>query len=241
IPIGLEATSATFERKDNVVSRLVVRRFTAETNFFRSESKPEAKPVGAAQEKSDGRIVTPLNWPSFRGPDATGIADGQHPPSSWDVKSGRNVRWKTSIPGLGHSCPIVWGNRLFMTTAVSSDPDVKVRIGNYGDVDSSPDTTRHVWRVLCLDVNSGEILWDRIACEGVPKSKRHIKGSQANCTPATDGKRVVACFGPEGLYCYDFDGRLVWKRDLGSIDSSFAMDREYEWGFGSSPVIHDGL
>src|SRR5262249_27584695 len=69
--------------------------------------------------------------------------------------------------------------------------------------------------------------------------KRHLKGSQANCTPATDGKRVVACFGPEGLYCYNFEGKLLWKRDLSSIDSSFAMDREYEWGFGCSPIIHD--
>ena len=81
----------------------------------------------------------------------------------------------------------------------------------------------------------------RDAFEGVPKIRRHLKGSQANCTPATDGKRVVACFGPEGLYCYDFQGKLIWKRDLSSIDSSFAMDREYEWGFGSSPIIYDGM
>jgi outer membrane protein assembly factor BamB len=169
------------------------------------------------------------------------VADGQHPPVTWDVATGANVRWKTPIPGLGHSCPVVWGDRVFLTTAVSGDPDPKVRIGNYGDVTSVDDTTKHVWRVLCLDRDTGKVLWDNVACEGVPKTKRHLKGSQANCTPVTDGKRVAACFGPEGLYCYDFAGKLLWKRDLGTLDSSFALDREYEWGFGSSPVIHDGL
>jgi outer membrane protein assembly factor BamB len=75
----------------------------------------------------------------------------------------------------------------------------------------------------------------------VPKIKRHLKGSQANCTPATDGRHVVACFGPEGLYCYDFAGKLLWQRDLSTLDSSFALDREYEWGFGSSPILYEGL
>jgi outer membrane protein assembly factor BamB len=74
----------------------------------------------------------------------------------------------------------------------------------------------------------------------VPKIKRHLKGSQANCTPATDGRHLVACFGSEGLYCYDFAGKLLWKRDLNTLDSAFALDREYEWGFGNSPVLYDG-
>ena len=130
---------------------------------------------------------------------------------------------------------------MFVTTAVSSgQPDPKIRVGNYGDVGSVDDTSKHTWQVLCLDRDTGKILWTQTAYEGVPKIKRHLKGSQANCTPATDGKHVVACFGSEGLYCYDFDGKLLWKRDLGTLDSSFAIDQEYEWGFGSSPVIHDG-
>ena len=130
---------------------------------------------------------------------------------------------------------------MFVTTALSGDPDPKVRTGNYGAVDSVNDTSKHAWQVLCLDRATGKVLWTRTAFAGVPKSKRHLKGSQANCTPATDGKRVVACFGPEGLYCYDFQGKLLWKRDLSSIDSSFAIEQQYEWGFGSSPIIHDGL
>jgi outer membrane protein assembly factor BamB len=116
-----------------------------------------------------------------------------------------------------------------------------VRTGNYGDVESVDDTSKHTWQVLCLDRATGKILWTQTAFQGVPKIKRHLKGSQANCTPATDGKHVLACFGPEGLYCYDFQGKLLWKRDLSSLDSSFAIDQKYEWGFGSSPLIHDGL
>jgi outer membrane protein assembly factor BamB len=128
-----------------------------------------------------------------------------------------------------------------LTTALSGVADPKVRTGNYGNVDSVNDTSKHTWQVLCLERATGKILWTKTAFEGVPKIKRHLKGSQANCTPATDGKRVVACFGPEGLYCYDFHGKPIWQRDLSSLDSSFAIDQQYEWGFGSSPIIHDGL
>ena len=237
--LGNANAGLTFERSGEKVTRVIARRFTAETYFY--PAKPIAKATAAPME-SEGKIAAALNWPQFRGPGASGIADGQHPPISWDIKAGTNVRWKTPIPGLGHSCPVVWGNRVFLTTALSKgDPDPKVRTGNYGDVDSVNDVSPHTWQVLCLDRDTGEVLWTRTAFEGPPKIKRHLKGSQANCTAATDGKRVVACFGSEGLYCYDFDGRQLWKRDLSTIDSSFAIDQQYEWGFGSSPVIHGDL
>jgi outer membrane protein assembly factor BamB len=157
------------------------------------------------------------------------------------LQTGENIKWKTPLPGLGHSCPVVWGNRVFLTTAVSGAPDPKIRVGNYGDVSSVEDTTEHTWHVICIDRDTGEILWNQQVYKGVPKIKRHLKGSQANCTVATDGQHVVACFGSEGLYCFDFAGRLLWSRDLSTIDSSFAIDQEYEWGFGSSPIIHEGL
>jgi outer membrane protein assembly factor BamB len=239
-PAGLPATY-TFTRKGEQATRVVVKYHTSELTYYRLETKPVAKPAATPAEAGAVAVAAPLNWPSFRGPDASGVADGQHPPLSWDVKEGTNVRWKTPIPGLGHSCPIVWGDRVFVTTAVSGEADPKVRIGNYGDVGSVNDTSEHRWQVLCLDRDSGKILWTQTAFTGVPKIKRHLKGSQANCTPATDGKRVVACFGSEGLYCYDFPGKLLWQRDLGTLDSSFAIDVKYEWGFGSSPIIHDGL
>jgi outer membrane protein assembly factor BamB len=241
LPLGLEFPTYTVERKSGSVYRVILKQFTAEISFYRLETEPVAKSVLPMREDGEIHVAASRNWPSFRGPDASGVADGQHPPLTWDVKTGTNIRWKTAIPGLGHSSPIIWGDRIFVSTAVSGDPNPKVRTGNYGDPDSVNDTSKHAWQILCLGAATGEILWTRTAFEGVPKSKRHLKGSQANCTPATDGKHVVACFGPEGLYCYDFEGRLLWKRDLGSIDSSFAVDQEYEWGFGSSPILHDGL
>jgi outer membrane protein assembly factor BamB len=240
-PLGLDFTTYAFERKGASVYRVVLKRYTGEVSYYRLDAQPVPTAVKAPREDGEARAAAPLNWPSLRGPDGSGVADGQHPPLTWEVKTGANVRWKTPVPGLGHSCPIVWGDRVFVTTAVSGDPNPKVRTGNYGAVDSVNDTSKHTWQVLCLDRGTGKVLWARTAFEGVPKIKRHLKGSQANCTPATDGKRVVACFGPEGLYCYDFQGKLLWKRDLRSIDSSFAMDQKYEWGFGNSPVIHGGL
>lgn len=237
-PLGADVPRVRFERAGGAAARAVVSQYTSELTFYRVETKPVAKPTGAAVGGT-GRVVAPANWPGFRGPHCSGVADGQDPPVTWDVKTGANVKWKTPVPGLGHSCPVVWGDRVFLTTAVGGDTSLKT--GNYGDPGSVQDSAKHSWQVLCLDRDTGKVLWTKTAFEGVPKIKRHLKGSQANCTPATDGKRVVACFGPEGLYCYDFQGNLLWKRDLGSIDSSFAMDREYEWGFAASPVIHDGL
>jgi outer membrane protein assembly factor BamB len=239
VMLGNEDMGLTFERLGDKVTKVISRRFTAETYYF--PARPVAKPAAPPKE-GDVAVAVPTNWPQFRGPAATGVADGQQPPITWDVKDGTNVRWKTPIPGLGHSAPVVWGDSVFLTTAVSSgDPNPKVRVGNYGDVESVNDTSKHTWQVLRLDRDTGKVLWTRTAFEGVPKIKRHEKGSQANCTPATDGKRLVVCFGSEGLYCYDFAGNQLWKRDLSTIDSSFAIEREYEWGFGSSPVIHDGL
>jgi len=187
-PLGTEGVSLTFEQKGGKVTRVVYKRFTAEYYYF--PAKPVAKPTAAPKE-GEVVVAAATNWPQFRGPSATGVADGQHPPTTWDVKDGTNVRWKTPIPGLGHSCPVVWGDRVFLTTAVSGDPDPKIRTGNYGDVDSVNDTTRHTWQVLCLERETGKVLWTRTAYEGVPKIKRHLKGSQANCTPATDGRSVA--------------------------------------------------
>jgi outer membrane protein assembly factor BamB len=239
VPLGSEGTRVRIERRGEEVARITLIRFTAEYSFYRFR-KPVERPV-ASPEIGAESVASPGNWPSFRGKDGTGVANGQQPPVTWSLKEKKNVHWKTPIPGLGNSCPVVWGNRVFVTTAISSDPDPKIRIGNYGDVASVDDKSKHAWQVLCLDRDTGAILWTRTAYQGVPKIKRHLKGSQANCTPATDGTHVLACFGSEGLYCYDFAGKLLWKRDLSTLDSSFAIDQEYEWGFGSSPLIHEGL
>jgi outer membrane protein assembly factor BamB len=181
------------------------------------------------------------NWPSFRGSAASGVADGQNLPVTWDAANGRNIVWKTAIPGLAHSSPIVWGGRVFVTTAVSSRPDATFRRGLYGDGDASNDLSTQQWKVLCLDLKTGKILWERVAYEGVPKEKRHIKATYANATPATDGNVVVAFFGSQGLYAYDVDGKALWKRDLGRMDAGAYDAPGYEWGTASSPIIHRDL
>jgi outer membrane protein assembly factor BamB len=209
--------------------------------FKRVEPPREPAPGKTVVEDRGGVVKAPLNWPSFRGPNASGVADGQFPPLTWDVEKKSNVRWKTAIPGLGHSCPIVWGDRVYVTTAVSADGKAEFKPGLYGDVDSLKETAEHAWRVYCLDKRSGKILWERTACKGVPKVKRHPKASHANPTPATDGTHVVASFGSEGLYCYDPDGKLLWQKNLGVLDSGWFYDAEYQWGFGSSPILYRGL
>jgi outer membrane protein assembly factor BamB len=181
--------------------------------------------------------VSGQNWPSFRGPSAAGVAEGQPTPVKWNSASGENVLWKTPVPGMAVSSPIVWGDRVFISTAVSSDPNAGIRTGLYGDVKPSNDVSMHSWRLLALDKRSGKVLWERVAHEGVPKTKRHPKSSQASATPVTDGRHVVVSYGSEGLYGYDFDGKLLWKRDLGVLNAGWFYDPDYEWGIASSPII----
>jgi outer membrane protein assembly factor BamB len=181
------------------------------------------------------------NWPAFRGSNASGAADGQNPPTKWNVEKNENVVWKTPIPGLAHASPIVWGDKLFVVTAVSGAPQGKFRHGLYGDVDSDKDLSKHAWKVYCVNKKTGKILWERTATEGVPKIKRHIKSTHASQSPVTDGKYVVAFFGSEGLFCYDFNGKLIWKQDLGLLDSGWFFDPDYQWGMASSPIIYKGL
>jgi outer membrane protein assembly factor BamB len=186
-------------------------------------------------------IAHAQNWPSFRGPNASGVAEGKPTPVSWDATKGTNILWKVPIPGLAHSSPVVWGDKVFATTAISSKGNEYFRHGLYGDVDSDKDTSKHTWKVYCLDKSTGKVVWERVAYDGVPKIKRHIKSTHANSTPATDGKYVVAFFGSEGLYCYDVKGKLVWKQDLGVLDSGWFYDPDYQWGMASSPIIYKNM
>ncbi len=179
------------------------------------------------------------NWPQFRGPNASGVAEGATLATKWDVTKNEGILWKTATPGLGFSSPVVWGDQIFLTTAVSEgDKQASLKVGLYGDITPVSDDTPQSFRVLCLDRNTGKILWDKEAYKGVPKIKRHMKGSHANCSPATDGKYVVAFFGSEGLYCYSMTGDLIWKQDLGVLDAGYYEVPAAQWGFASSPVIH---
>lgn len=181
------------------------------------------------------------NWPSFRGPSASGVAEGRNMPVKWDAEKSVNVLWKVQIPGLAHSSPVVWGNRVFITTAVSSNPKEETRFGLYGDVAPVKEESKHTWKVYCLDKQTGKILWERVAYEGLPKVKRHPKATHASSTPATDGKHVIALFGSEGLYCYDTNGKLQWKQDPGVLDAGWFYDPDYQWEYASSPIIYKNL
>jgi outer membrane protein assembly factor BamB len=181
------------------------------------------------------------NWPSFRGDHAAGVADGANLPERWDAEKGTNIKWKAHIPGLAHSSPVVWGDRIFVTTAISSRGNATFKRGLYGDGDASDDRSSHQWKLFSLDKKTGKTLWEQTAFEGEPREKRHIKSTYANATPATDGRYVVAFFGSQGLYAYDLKGRLIWTKDLGRINAGAYDLPEYEWGTASSPIIYKDL
>lgn len=218
-----------------ILSVLLV--FVASLGCTGKNEQKELRNTRGSAQASDEIIQKSNNWPRFRGERAAGVADGQNLPDTWDGKNGENIQWKTLIPGLSHSSPIIWGEKLFVTTAISSRDSVSFRHGLYGDGDASDDRSVHRWCVYCLDKRSGEIQWQRTATEGVPKDKRHIKSTYANSTPVTDGRVVIALFGSEGLYAYDTDGNFIWKKDLGRMDCGAYDLPEYEWGTASSPII----
>lgn len=177
-------------------------------------------------------------WAMYRGNNISGVMDNANLPDSWNVESGENIAWKTEIPGLAHSCPIIWGDKVFVTTAVNTATQDDIQTGIYGSIGSVPDSSVHDWKVYCLNLHSGDVEWEKTACSGIPEQKRHPMSSHANSTPATNGKYVVAFFGSEGLYCYDMKGNLVWSKDFGVLKSNFFLVPDAEWEFSSSPLIH---
>ncbi len=197
-----------------------------------AESQQARPPAAAAGDE---------NWPSFRGRHAAGVAEQQGLPEKWDGAAGTNIAWKAEIPGLAHSSPVVWGDRIFVTTAVSSAGEATFQPGLYGEGTASEERSVQQWKVMALDKRTGKLLWERTAYEGTPKDKRHIKAAYANSTPTTDGRYVVAFFGSQGLYAYTVDGKKAWGVDLGRLDTGAYDLPEYEWGPASSPVIYKDL
>jgi outer membrane protein assembly factor BamB len=181
------------------------------------------------------------SWPSFRGARASGVAEAQNLPDRWDGAKGENILWRTAIPGLAHSSPVVWGNQVFVTSAVSSNPNASFRPGLYGDGDASDDRSPQRWMLYAIDKRTGKIAWERLAHEGEPVGKRHIKSTYASATPVTDGRIVVASFGSQGVYAYDVNGTFRWKVDLGHLDMGAYDIPTFEWGPASSPIIWNGL
>ena len=224
------------------------RRMILDRSTWRPAGEPEPVPVRRLE-----RVAAPAlpalpaaapgrgSWPSFRGSRAAGVADGQSLPDRWDVKSGENVIWRTAVPGLAHSSPIVWGDRIFVTTAISGQGSATFKPGLYGDGDASEDRSTHRWVIYAIDKKSGKVAWERVAHEGPPRNKRHIKSTYASATPATDGRIVVAWFGSEGVHAYDVQGNFRWKVDLGRVDMGAYDIPTFEWGPASSPIIWNDL
>jgi outer membrane protein assembly factor BamB len=173
------------------------------------------------------------NWPQFRGPGAKGVAEGSDIPDRWSATE--NVAWKRDIPGRGWSSPVVWGKHVFLTTVVNTAKSEDVKKGLYfgGDRPQPPDSV-HQWKVYCLDLETGDVRWQRQVHEGKPKSPIHIKSSFASETPVTDGERVYCCFGNLGIFCFDFEGNEKWRHEIAPHKTRLG------WGTAASPVLHEG-
>jgi len=170
------------------------------------------------------------NWPGWRG-DGSAISNEKDLPLEWSEQE--NVKWKTPIPGTGHSSPIVWKNHVFVTTAVAEDESVESFKGGVymGGNREKPDDSEYAYRLICLDAEKGSIRWSKDVLQQKPKTRRHTKNTYASGTPVTDGKYIFASFGSAGLYCVDFDGEVVWQRDLGTLRV------QRGWGTGSSSIL----
>ena len=171
------------------------------------------------------------NWPQFRGADSRGVASSGNLPDRWSATE--NVAWKRDLPGRGWSSPIVWGDRVFLTTVINSGKAEEPKKGLYfgGDRPKPVDAVHH-WKVVCLDLQTGEVRWERQVHEAKPVTPIHLKSSYASETPVTDGERVYCYFGNVGVFCFDLDGQEVWKQLLKPQATRLG------WGTAASPVLH---
>jgi len=170
------------------------------------------------------------NWPQFRGP-STGVAEDGILPETWSTT--KNVVWSVEIPGRGWSSPIVWEDRVFVTSAISEGDTEMPKKGLYlGGNRNKPSDKTHRWMVYCIDLNSGKVLWEKLAHKAIPKHPLHIKNTHASETPVTDGERIYAYFGNVGLFCYDLDGNKLWSKTWGGFKT------RYNWGTAASPVLY---
>ncbi len=178
-----------------------------------------------------GFVDPDVNWPEFRGGKASGVVEDASLPDQWSTT--KNVHWVTEIPGRGWSSPIIWGDRIFVTSVISEKKEETAKKGLYfGGERAKAPVDEHRWMVYALSLNTGKILWASVAHKGIPQTAHHIKNSYASETPVTDGEHVYAYFGNQGLYCFDWDGKELWHKEWGSFPTAWG------WGTASSPVLY---
>jgi outer membrane protein assembly factor BamB len=171
------------------------------------------------------------SWPAFRGGPAAGVVDERGLPERWSTTT--NIVWSTEIPGRGWSSPIVWGDRIFLTSVINEGKDETPTKGLYfGGNRPAPPSGTHRWMVYCIDWKTGKILWEKQVHRGKPQGSHHVKNTFASETPVTDGERLYAYFGNLGLFCFDLDGRELWSKKWEVFPTEFG------WGTAASPVLY---
>jgi outer membrane protein assembly factor BamB len=249
---------AAISMKSSSIEELLSKEMSdaakAEARKEVSDAAMPSKPPGSPDNPSKGSIelrddfsFESRNWPQFRGWMSRGVGSSTSSdrsaalPDTWDGESMENIAWKCPIPGLGTSSPIVWGDQVFITTAIRDGDTQGFRVGPYGDVESVASNGECRFLLISISLNDGKEQWQKELNRAVPKVKRHAKSSHANPTPATDGKHVIASFAGDGVYCCNMQGDLIWSCDLGMLDSGWFYDKSYQWGFGSSPCIFEDM
>ncbi|MGH9658682.1 MAG: PQQ-binding-like beta-propeller repeat protein [Bryobacteraceae bacterium] len=177
-------------------------------------------------------VCATADWPQFRGPGSLGVAEDPQLPDAWNATT--NIAWKTAIPGVGWSSPVVAGDRIFLTSVISANAPEPPKKGLYFGGNRGTPTDEHRWMVYAVDFKSGKIVWEREVYRGVPQAARHLKNSYASETPATDGERVYAYFGGVGIFCFDLNGKPVWSQRYPVVST------RYGWGTAASPILHEG-
>ena len=215
------------------MSHQIIRRilFSIVIAVMVTQATWSAESAGLSAAKNEAGLDVRHQWPQWRGPLSTGVAPHGKPPVEWSES--KNIRWKLALPGKGYSTPVIWGDRIFLTTAVPYGDAFEPKLDSApGAHDGMPVTHHHRFVVLAVSRREGKIIWQRTVHKELPHEGGHYTASLASSSPVTDGEHLFAFFGSRGLYCLDMDGELLWKTDLGTMQTLHAH------GEGSSPALH---